>query len=148
MRPEGAAGCRSRPSSSPRRSRAKVHNSTTGTVCPPSIVSPSLLRRRFISRVAKRTVISFFGLSIPSFWFALMLIMVFAVELHWFPAQGMRSIGVRDPVDVAWHLVLPAFVDGHCHLDMTFLGAPWQPHLAAGSLRERIANGETVVSGL
>lgn len=56
------------------------------------------------------TVISFFGLSIPSFWFGLMLIMVFAVGLHWFPAQGMRSIGVRDPVDVAWHLVLPAFV--------------------------------------
>ena len=37
-------------------------------------------------------------------------------------------------------LVLPALVDGHCHLDKTFLGAEWQPHLSAGSLRERIEN--------
>lgn len=36
-------------------------------------------------------------------------------------------------------LVLPALVDGHCHLDKTFLGAPWQPHRTAGTLAERIA---------
>ncbi|MDH6283604.1 amidohydrolase [Prescottella agglutinans] len=37
-------------------------------------------------------------------------------------------------------LVMPALVDGHCHLDKTFLGAPWQPHRAAGTLRDRIAD--------
>ncbi|MGA5543854.1 amidohydrolase family protein [Mycobacterium sp. NPDC051198] len=43
-------------------------------------------------------------------------------------------------VDCGGALVMPAFVDGHCHLDKTFWGAPWQPHVASGSLRERIAN--------
>lgn len=42
------------------------------------------------------------------------------------------------PLDGA--LLLPALVDGHCHLDKTFFGAPWQPHRAASSLRERIAD--------
>lgn len=43
-------------------------------------------------------------------------------------------------LDCAGALLLPSFVDGHCHLDKTFLGAPWQPHRAAGSLTERIAH--------
>lgn len=46
----------------------------------------------------------------------------------------------RHVVDCGGALLLPAFVDGHCHLDKTFWGAPWQPHRASGSLRERIAN--------
>jgi peptide/nickel transport system permease protein len=28
------------------------------------------------------------GLALPSFWFAILLILVFAVQLHWFPAGG------------------------------------------------------------
>lgn len=35
-------------------------------------------------------------------------------------------------------LVAPAFVDGHIHLDKTFLGCPLIPHLPGGSVRERI----------
>ncbi|AKU98348.1 Cytosine deaminase [Labilithrix luteola] len=42
------------------------------------------------------------------------------------------------PLDGA--LLLPALVDGHCHLDKTFFGVTWQPHRRAGSLRERIAD--------
>ncbi|RPE33886.1 amidohydrolase family protein [Kitasatospora cineracea] len=37
-------------------------------------------------------------------------------------------------------LLLPALVDGHAHLDKTFLGAPWQPHRATANLREQIAS--------
>ncbi|WP_378144433.1 ABC transporter permease [Cnuibacter sp. UC19_7] len=33
------------------------------------------------------------GFSIPSFWLALLLIMLFAVTLGWLPAQGMSSYG-------------------------------------------------------
>ncbi|MEW2482205.1 amidohydrolase family protein [Mycobacterium sp. NPDC049093] len=51
------------------------------------------------------------------------------------PARSGRHV-----VDCGGALVMPAFVDGHCHLDKTFWGAPWQPHVASGSLRERIAN--------
>lgn len=46
----------------------------------------------------------------------------------------------RHAIDCGGALLLPAFVDGHCHLDKTFWGAPWQPHVASGSLRERIAH--------
>ena len=35
-------------------------------------------------------------------------------------------------------ITLPAFVDGHCHLDKTFLGLPWMPHRAADSVAGRI----------
>ncbi|AXI76256.1 amidohydrolase family protein [Peterkaempfera bronchialis] len=39
---------------------------------------------------------------------------------------------------LAGALLLPALVDGHTHLDKTFLGAPWQPHQAGGTIRERV----------
>ncbi|MDF1522704.1 MAG: ABC transporter permease [Trueperaceae bacterium] len=46
------------------------------------------------------------GLSLPEFWFGFLLILVFAVELGWFPVIGYPTeggAGVR-----AWHLLLPA----------------------------------------
>ncbi len=59
------------------------------------------------------TVFSFIGMSIPSFWLALMLMLLFSVNLGWFPAVGMyssllksQSLWVR-VLDVAWHMVLP-----------------------------------------
>ncbi len=40
------------------------------------------------------TLFSFLGFSVPIFWLGLMAIIVFAVELGWFPAGGMRTIGL------------------------------------------------------
>ncbi|MBQ8804238.1 MAG: ABC transporter permease [Tyzzerella sp.] len=56
------------------------------------------------------SIFSYIGISIPSFWFALMLIIVFSLNLHWFPTNGMRTIGVESVLDVVWHLVLPSIV--------------------------------------
>jgi cytosine/adenosine deaminase-related metal-dependent hydrolase len=42
-------------------------------------------------------------------------------------------------IDLQGHLVLPGFVDGHIHLDKSFVGDRWQPHVPASSLRERLA---------
>jgi peptide/nickel transport system permease protein len=57
------------------------------------------------------TVGSFIGLAMPNFWFGIMLIFFFAVQLGWFPSSGMYSIGadfsLRDRID---HLVLPSLV--------------------------------------
>jgi peptide/nickel transport system permease protein len=50
-----------------------------------------------------------FGLSLPSFWFGLMLIILFSVRLGWLPGTGMTSpINGGDVVDVLRHLILPA----------------------------------------
>lgn len=60
------------------------------------------------------TAISLFGYSVPIFWLGQMLIIVFAIHLGWFPAQGMRSMreelhGLDAVLNVTRHLALPAF---------------------------------------
>ena len=49
------------------------------------------------------------------------------------------AIGGAEVVDLAGHLVLPGFVDGHIHLDKSFVGDRWRPHRHVTSLRERLA---------
>ncbi len=62
------------------------------------------------------TVFVFLGFSIPSFWLALLLMILFGVKLEILPISGMRSIGFAElslpgqVLDVAKHLVLPVFV--------------------------------------
>jgi peptide/nickel transport system permease protein len=49
------------------------------------------------------------GLSLPSFWFALMLIILFSVTLGVLPGTGMTSaVGGGGPLDLLRHLILPA----------------------------------------
>jgi peptide/nickel transport system permease protein len=49
---------------------------------------------------------AFAGVSLPTFWLALILILVFAEGLHWLPASGMTG-GSGDVGDRLRHLVLP-----------------------------------------
>lgn len=60
------------------------------------------------------TGFALFGYSVPVFWFGQILIVVFAVDLKWLPAQGMMSLresptGLAAFRDVLWHLILPWF---------------------------------------
>lgn len=53
------------------------------------------------------------GYSAPMFWTALMLIVLFGVQLEWLPIGGLSDVsagytGLRQWLDYAWHLVLPA----------------------------------------
>lgn len=58
--------------------------------------------------------------SAPTFWVALMAILLFATNLKWLPAQGMRTTGYTGEtfseiflnLDFLKHLILPAFVSG------------------------------------
>lgn len=56
--------------------------------------------------------------SIPGFWLALMLVLVFSVNLGWFPTSQTRSLDYEllssgeKVLDRLWHLVLPVFVLG------------------------------------
>jgi len=45
----------------------------------------------------------------------------------------------NERIDLEGALLLPAFVDGHIHLDKTHWGAPRLPHVEGRSVRERIA---------
>ena len=52
------------------------------------------------------------GISIPIFWVALLLIQVFAIQLGWLPATGMRDVranytGWEANLDVLRHMILP-----------------------------------------
>ncbi len=55
------------------------------------------------------TFIVLIGISIPSFWLGLLLILLFAVQLRWLPASGMYAIyGGGGLLDLAKHLLLPS----------------------------------------
>lgn len=54
------------------------------------------------------TVIVLLFTSMPTFWLGLILIIVFSLQLGWFPISGMRSIvNGGGFVDIASHMVLP-----------------------------------------
>lgn len=57
------------------------------------------------------TFLSFIGLATPNFWIGLMLLMVFAVHLGWFPTGGVATLNAPYSLwDRIHHLILPAFV--------------------------------------
>jgi len=64
------------------------------------------------------TVFSLVGISMPSFFFGLLLLRYFAIELQWFPLFGLRDPLYRAPNAIAnmfhvlHHLVLPTVVLG------------------------------------
>jgi peptide/nickel transport system permease protein len=64
------------------------------------------------------TLFVFLGFAIPTFWLALLLMILFGVKLGWLPISGYRSLNyaqlssLGQVVDVAKHLILPVFVSG------------------------------------
>lgn len=64
------------------------------------------------------TAVAFFFYSMPSFWFGLMLILLFAYKLQWLPASQMTSVnyefmsGSAQLTDRLKHLIMPAIALG------------------------------------
>ena len=64
------------------------------------------------------TIFSLVGISIPSFFFGLLLIKFLAVDLGWFPVFGLRDVTLMNAnffvrfFDGVWHMILPVTVLG------------------------------------
>ena len=55
-------------------------------------------------------MLSYVGISIPTFWFGILLIYLFSVYLGWLPSIGMHSEGDTSFVDLVRHLIMPCCV--------------------------------------
>ena len=62
------------------------------------------------------SLIVFIGFAVPTFWLALLLMILFGVKLDWLPISGFRSLNysyltpLGQILDISKHLVLPIFV--------------------------------------
>ncbi|MBM3266616.1 MAG: ABC transporter permease [Candidatus Sericytochromatia bacterium] len=74
------------------------------------------------------TTFAFIGYSLPVFWFGVMLLLVFAATLHWFPAGGMYSVGNQSLLDLLWHMVLPVAMLSIVHI------AGWSRYMRSSML--------------
>jgi peptide/nickel transport system permease protein len=68
----------------------------------------AIRRNSWIDRLAG--ILSVGTISIPSFVVAIYAILIFAIQLNWFPVIGAGERG--DTLDEIWHLVLPSFAIG------------------------------------
>lgn len=55
------------------------------------------------------TILAFIGMSLPSFWVAMVFILFFSLYLGWFPTSGMSDFS-GNPFSVIHHMVLPVAV--------------------------------------
>ncbi len=65
------------------------------------------------------------GYSMPVFWLGQIVLIVFSLQLNWFPTQGMYSLrapseGWGRVVDIAHHLTLPALTYSVYHLALIY----------------------------
>ncbi|OZV11487.1 peptide permease [Tissierella sp. P1] len=65
-------------------------------------------QNKFFDNIA--TFTSYLGISIPSFWFAMMLVYVLSLKLKLLPSIGMRTIGVHTTWDLIKHGIMPTIV--------------------------------------
>jgi peptide/nickel transport system permease protein len=112
----------------------------TAIAVPAGIIA-ALRRNTVFDYVA--SVVAFIGVSMPSFWFGILLILIFAVQLRWLPA-----IGYADPTEdgvVAWleRLILPSLAIGAAYsaILMRFVRAGLLEVLSSDYVRTARAKG-------
>ena len=111
------------------------------TIAVPAGIIAALRRNTVFDYAA--SVVAFIGVSMPSFWFGILLILVFAVRLQWLPA-----IGYADPTEdgvVAWleRLILPSLAIGAAYsaILMRFVRAGLLEVLSSDYVRTARAKG-------
>ncbi|MGQ0649162.1 MAG: ABC transporter permease [Gemmatimonadaceae bacterium] len=90
----------------------------------PAGVLSAVRRGSALDRIVSTLTIA--GISLPAFWFGLLLQLVFAVWLGWLPSSGRSSILSSGVADRLAHLALPAVVLAMLH------AAAWTRYLRSG----------------
>ncbi len=74
----------------------------------PAGIAAALRRARWLDKVTMTLAVA--GISLPVFWFGLLLQIAFAIRLGWLPSSGRTTFGAGDFVDRLQHLVMPVAV--------------------------------------
>ena len=69
--------------------------------------------------------ISYMGMSLPSFWFGLLLIILFSSIFHILPSSGMHTVGNTSTWDTFQHMILPCITlsIGHIAIYIRYIRA-------------------------
>lgn len=73
----------------------------------PAGILAALKRNTFIDRIVM--ALAMLGVSVPSFWLGLNLILLFSLRFSLFPATGYVPVSEGGLVNAMWYLFLPAF---------------------------------------
>src|SRR5918992_2573561 len=107
----------------------------------PAGIVPALKRNSVVDYVA--SVVAFVGVSMPSFWFGIILILIFAVRLGWLPSIGYADL--REDGFWPWlqHLLLPSIAigAGYAAILMRFVRAGLLEVLGSDYVRTARAKG-------
>lgn len=89
---------------------------------------------------------AYIGISVPIFWFGILLITVFSVQLNWLPSMGMRTIGAEDSwLDVVRHAILPCIALSFYNLStyVRYIRSNTITQLSADYVQTQLAYGAT-----
>lgn len=89
---------------------------------------------------------AYIGISVPIFWFGILLITIFSVQLNWLPSMGMRTIGVEDSwLDVFRHGILPCIALTFYNLSnyVRYIRSNTITQLSADYVQTQLAYGAT-----
>ncbi|HYO30790.1 MAG TPA: ABC transporter permease [Thermomicrobiales bacterium] len=107
----------------------------------PAGVAAALRRNTAVDYVA--SVLAFVGVSMPSFWFGIILILIFAVRLGWLPATGYAELGEDGFAEWLRRLILPSLAigTGYAAILMRFVRAGLLEVLGSDYVRTARAKG-------
>jgi peptide/nickel transport system permease protein len=107
----------------------------------PAGVLAALRRNTFTDFVV--SLIAFLGVSMPSFWFGIILILVFAVNLGWLPSLGYASLSQDGFVEWLKHIILPSLAigAGYAAILMRFVRAGLLEALSSDYIRTARSKG-------
>ena len=107
----------------------------------PTGVLAALHRNSFLDFAV--SMVAFVGVSMPSFWFGIILILVFSVQLNWLPSLGYASFSEDGPWAWFSHLILPSLAigAGYAAILMRFVRAGLLEALSSDYIRTARAKG-------